>query len=163
MAAYLTQGYANHLAREEAWSRLEEIRGGVEQQFGGTVSFLKGLTHRLQDPHGVEMALSAQVTGICEDYGMAVEEALCVRNGRGRLTVHILARNEGLPEGRWHARLEQACGCALAPPTATAWGDKLRVTLSEPPRYRVEQGIAQHTCAGEALCGDTVQVSAWYR
>ena len=37
-------------------------------------------------------------------------------------------------------------------------GESVRVTLTEPPRYEVESGIAQHTCHGEALCGDTARV-----
>lgn len=158
LATHLTRGYGEYLAREAAWSRLREIQQAVEHQFSGTGALLEGLAKRLRDPNSVDMALSERVTAVCEDYGLAVEEALCTRDKRGRLTVHLLTREETLPEGRWHRRLEEACGYTLTPPTVAVWGDSMRVTLTEPPRYRVEQAVAQRTCTGETLCGDTAQL-----
>ena len=159
LAAHLTRGYRDYLVREDAWHRLYEIRQAVEHQFDGTAALLGGLTRQLQDPHGVDLTLSAQVLGVCEDYGMAVEEALCTRDGRGRLTVSLLVEEDTLPEGKWHRRLERACGCDLSAPTVAAWGERVRVTLTEPPQYVVEQGVAQRPCTGETLCGDTVQTA----
>ncbi|MBQ7088510.1 MAG: SpoIIE family protein phosphatase [Clostridia bacterium] len=157
LAHYLTDAYAQYVAREEAWSRLHEIRQAVERQFCGTGALLSGLSARLQDPHGVDVDLSERILELCEDYGMAVEEALCTRDLRGRLTVHLLTRDEALPEGKWRRRMEKLCGCALTAPAVAGWGNRIRVTLTEPPRYVVEQGIAHHICRGETLCGDTVQ------
>ena len=157
LARHLTQGYARTVAREEAWCRLDEIRQAVERQFSGTGALLSGLSRRLQDPHAVDMEVSRRVTEVCEDYGLAVEEALATRDAHGRLTVHLLTQEEDLPEGNWHRRMERACGCALTPPAVAGWGERLRVTLTEPPRYEVEWGVAQHICTGETLCGDTVQ------
>lgn len=158
LAAHLTRGYGEYLAREEAWSRLREIRQAVEHQLGGTGALLEGLAKRLQNGGGVDMPLSEQVTAVCEDYGLVVEEALCTRDERGRLTVNLLTREETLPAGKWHRRLEKVCGCTLTAPTIAVWGDSVRISLTEPPRYRVEQAVAQRTCAGETLCGDTAQV-----
>ena len=158
LASHLTRGYGEYLAREAAWHRLEEIRQAVEHQLSGTGQLLGGLARRWQDPNGVDMALSERVTEVCEDHGLTVEEAVCTRDERGRLTVCLLTREDTLPEGRWHRRLEQACGCALTPPAVAAWGDRVRITLAEPTRYRVERAVAQRTCTGETLCGDTVQV-----
>ena len=157
LARHITAAYGQYVAREAAWCRLTEIQQAVERQFSGTGALLSGLAGRLQDPHGVDMALSQQVLDLCEDYGMAVEEALCTRDSRGRLTVCLLTCDEGLPEGKWHKRLEKICGCALTPPTVTGWGEQVRVTLTEPPKYAVEMGIACRICPDETLCGDTVQ------
>ncbi len=160
LAHHLTQGYGAYLAREEAWSRLRDVQQAVEHQLSSTSDLLKGLTARLQDPHGVDVELSDRVLRVCEDYGMVVKEALCTRDERGRLTVSILTNENALPEGKWHPRLVQACGCDLTHPTVTAWGESVRVTLTEPPRYAVERGVAQRTCTGESLCGDTVQTAS---
>lgn len=159
LADHLTRGYRDYLVREDAWRRLAEVRQAVEHQFDGTAALLEGLTKQLQDPHGVDLPLSAQVLGVCEDYGMPVEEALCTRDPHGRLTVSLLVGDDTLPEGKWRKRLEQVCGCALGDPAVAVWGERTRVTLTEPPRYRVERGVAQRTCAGETLCGDTVQTA----
>lgn len=159
LADHLNQGYVAYIAREEAWNRLRDIRQAVEQQLSSTSDLLAGLSQRLQDPHGVDVELSDRVYRVCEDHGMAVKEALCTRDERGRLTVHILTNEEDIPGGKWHQRLVQACGCALTAPATAAWGDSVRVTLTEPPRYAIERGIARHTCGGESLCGDTVQTA----
>lgn len=158
-AEHLTSGYAAYLAREEAWSRLQDIRQAVEHQFDGTSALLCGLARELQDPHGVDMELSDRVLGVCDEYGMAVTEALCARDERGRLTVSILTDEEDLPEGKWHQKLEQVCGCDLTAPTTATWGESIRITLTEPPRYAVERGVAQHACTGETLCGDAVHTA----
>ena len=159
LATHLTRGYGEYLAQEAAWSRLQEIRQAVEHQLGGTGALLSGMAKRLQDPNGVDMLLSERVTEVCADYGLEVEEALCTRDARGRLSVYLLTRDDALPEGRWHRRLEAVCGCTLTAPTVAVWGSSVRVTLTEPPRYRVEHAVAQRTCTGETLCGDTVQVN----
>ena len=159
LARHLTQEYRAHLAREEAWSRLQDVRQAVEQQLCSTSDLLGGLAQRLQDPHCVDVELSDRVFRLCEDYGMDVEEALCTRDEHGRLTVTILTYESGLPEGKWQEKMEKTCGCRLTAPTIATWGEDTRITLTEPPRYRVEWGVAQHTCAGERLCGDTVQTA----
>lgn len=159
LADYLNQGYVAYVAREEAWNRLRDIQQAMEYQLGGTSDLLAGLARRMQDPHAVDVELSDRVYRVCEDYGMAIKEALCTRDERGRLTVHILTGEADLPEGKWHQRLVQACGCDLTSPATAAWRDSIRVTLTEPPRYAIERGIAQHTCVGESLCGDTVQTA----
>ena len=159
LAEHLTHGYAAHLAREAAWSRLSDLRQAVEHQFDGTSTLLGSLSRQLQSPHGVDVELSDRVMEVCDEYGMVAEEALCVRDERGRLTVSILTDEEDLPEGRWHRKLEQTCGCDLTAPATAAWGERIRVTLTEPPRYTVERGIAQHTCTGETLCGDAVHTA----
>lgn len=159
LARHLTQEYHAHLAREEAWSRLQDVRQAVEQQLGSTADLLGGLARRLQDPHCVDVELSDRAFRLCEDYGMDVEEALCTRDEHGRLTVTILTCDGELPEGRWQEKLEKICGCRLTAPAVATWGEDSRITLTEPPRYAVEWGAAQRTCTGESLCGDTVQTA----
>ena len=159
LADHLSQSYVAYMAREEAWNRLQDVQQAVEHQLSGTAALLEGLAKQLQDPHGVDAELSDRVLRVCEDYGMAVKETLCTRDGRGRLTVSILTADKDLPHGKWHAKLVQACGCNLTQPAVTARGENTRATLTEPPRYTVERGFSQHTCAGESLCGDAVQTA----
>lgn len=159
MAEYLTQGYAQFIAREGAWRRLEEIQQAVEGQFAGAGTLLRGLASRLEDRHQVDIELSGRVLTVCEDYGMTVQDALCTRDNAGRLTVDILTTAGGIPPGkRWHRQMEQVCGRGFAPATEAEWGNQVRVTLTEPPRYRVETGLAQRRCGQEKLCGDTARI-----
>lgn len=159
LTAYLTHGYEQVVAREGAWRRLEEIQQAVEGQFAGTGTLLRGLAAQLEDRHQVDIELSGRVLTVCEDYGMTVQDALCTRDTAGRLTVDILTTAGGIPPGRrWHRQMEQVCGRGFAPATEAEWGKQVRITLTEPPRYRVETGLAQRHCGQEKLCGDTARI-----
>lgn len=161
LAEYINRGYEQHLARESAWRRLQEIQQAVEDQFSATGALLRGLAARLEDPSQVDIELSGRVLSVCEDFGLPVVDALCTRDGGNRLTVDILARDTGLPlSGRWLRQMETVCGRRFGPPATAGWGEQLRITLAEPPRYRVESGLSQLRCASEKLCGDTAQVDA---
>lgn len=158
LAAQVTKTFGEYVASESAWHRLQEIQQAVEGQFAGTGSLLKGLAARLEDRTAVDMELSARVLAVCEDHGLTVQEALCTRDLGNRLTVDILTGDATIPtRGRWLTRVEQVCGRCFGPPSQSDWGEQTRVTLTEPPRYRVEMGLSQHRSPGESLCGDAVQ------
>ena len=158
LAEHITGEYRRYVTREGAYHRLREIQQAVEGQITGTGDLLEGMARRLEDPRLVDVELSARVLAVCRDYGMMVRDALCTRDGGGRLTVDILAEDTDSPAGRWHSQMEQTCGCTLTAPVRLDWGDRVRITLTEPPRYRVESAVAQHRCDGERLCGDSVRI-----
>ncbi len=156
---YINRAYGQLVAQESAWHRLQELQQAVEGQFVGTAALLRGLAGRLEDPDRVDVELSGQVLSVCEDYGIPVLEALCTRDGGNRLTVEMLTREAVLPTGgRWLRQIEAVCGRTFSPPTTAVWGQQVRLTLTEPPRYKVEVGLSQLRCGEEKLCGDTAQV-----
>ncbi len=159
LSEHIHSEYRRYITQEGAYHRLREIRQAVEGQMAGTGELLDGMARRLEDPRLVDVELSARVLAVCEDYGMTVLDALCTRDAGGRLTVDILAEDTA-PTGRWHRQMEQMCGCAFSPPVTTDWGSQVRVTLTEPPRYRVESAVAQHRCDGERLCGDCARTES---
>ena len=160
LTEHITRGYEQHIAREGAWQRLQELQQAVEDQFSGTGELLHSLATRLEDPRQVDIDLSGQVLTVCEDFGMRVRDALCTRDEGNRLTVDILTAPGSEPPtaGRWLRQMEQVCGRSFSPPTVAEWGKQLRVTLTEPPRFRVEWGISQISSETEKLCGDTADV-----
>ena len=159
LAEEVTRSYEQYLAREGAWSRLAEIQQAVDGQFTGTGALLRGLAAQLEDRSQVDMELSGRILTVCEDYGMVVQDALCTRDRGNRLTVDILTQEGSAPAGgKWLRQMEQVCGRRFAPPTEAYWGNHLRITLTEPPRYRVETGVFSHRCRRERLCGDTTQI-----
>lgn len=159
LSEHIRGEYRRYITQEGAYHRLREIQQAVEGQMVGTGELLDGMARRLEDPRLVDAELSARVLAVCEDYGMTVLDALCTRDAGGRLTVDILAEDTA-PTGRWHRQMEQMCGCAFAPPVTAEWGSRVRVTLTEPPRYRVESAVAQHRCDGERLCGDCARTES---
>lgn len=160
LTGYLNQGYQQWVAQESAWTRLREIQQAVELQFSGTGELLRGLSDRMGDPQQVDVELSGQVVTLCEDYGLTVLDALCTRDAGNHLTVDILTEDGATPVGtRWFRQVEQLCDRTFAPPIEAVWGNRVRITLAEPPRYRVEWGQAQIGCATEKLCGDSLQVN----
>lgn len=160
LTEYLNRGYQQWVAQQSAWARLQEIQQAVELQFSGTGELLRGLSQKMGDPQQVDVELSGQVATLCQDYGLTVLDALCTRGAGNRLTVDILAEDGVTPVGAgWLRQLEQLCDRTFAPPIEAAWGSRVRITLTEPPRYRVEWGQAQSGCATENLCGDSLQVN----
>lgn len=158
VAAYLTRGYADMVAQESAWRRLEELQDSLRHQFGAMGALLTDLATDLQRPGQVDVELSGRVLAVCRDYGMPVRDALCSRRQGNRLTVEILMGNIGVPlnGGRWLKEIQEVCDRNFAPPATVECGRDVRVTLTEVPRYAVEIGIAQRCCDGEKLCGDAV-------
>jgi stage II sporulation protein E len=152
----LSRDYERYITRESAWRRLGEIQHSVNDQFSGMAALLGSMAQDLTDPSQVDVELSGRVAAVCADHGMPVRQALCTRSRGNLLTVHILAEDVGitLSGGRWLRDMRAACACHFAPPVADPCGNEVRITLSEPPRYTVEWGIAQRLCDGEKLCGD---------
>lgn len=160
LAAYLDRSYALCLTRRTAWQRLRDIQSSVNSQFGGMSSLLSAMAAAVEDPRQIDTELSARVMTVCEDFGMPVQDAVCARSGGNRLTVDIVAGDAGvrLDRGRWLQEIREACGRDFAPPTAVPSGKLLHITLTEQPRYTVEQGLAQLCCGEEKLCGDAADV-----
>ena len=152
----LSRDYDRYLVRESAWRRLGEIQHSVNDQFSGMAGLLDSMAQDMSDPQQVDVELSGRVAAVCADHGMPVRHALCTRGRSNRLTVEILAEDVGvrLSGGRWLRDIQAACACTFAPPTAEPCGSEVRITLTEPPRYTVEIGLAQRCCDGEKLCGD---------
>ena len=153
---YINRGYERYIVRENAWRRLGEIQQSVNDQFGGMAGLLDSLVEELSDPRQVDIELSGRVAAVCADHGMPVRQALCTRARNNRLTVDVLAEDVGIriSGSRWFKDIGEACACTFAPPTVTDCGEDIRITLTEPSRYKVEIGLAQHCCDGEKLCGD---------
>lgn len=156
LAEHISRGYEQHLVREAAWRRLGEIQHSVNDQFSGMASLLGSMAEDMNDPRQVDIDLSSRVAAVCADHGMPVRQALCTRGRSNRLSVDVLAQDVGirLEGGRWLRDIEAACGCTFAAPTAAPCGEDIRILLTEPSRYTVEIGLAQHCCDGEKLCGD---------
>ncbi|MBQ1950800.1 MAG: SpoIIE family protein phosphatase [Clostridia bacterium] len=158
---YINHAYHHSIAQKSAWNRLQEIQSAVQEQFRGTGYLLQDMAGYLNDPQQVDIELSARVLTVCRDFGMPIQDALCTRTGGNRLTVDILTQDDvgvSLKQGRWLREIHRVCDRDFAPPTTGEWGDFLRITLRERPRYTVEIGITQRPCTGEKLCGDAVNV-----
>lgn len=119
---------------------------------------LRGLAEEMENADPADADLSHRVAALCGDYGIEVADALCLRDKDGRLTVDILAAPGSAPGPRWRRQMESLCGRTFAPPIVAGWRHHRRITLTEPPRYRVESGLCRLCCEGERLCGDAVQV-----
>ncbi len=159
LVEYINHSYEQYVAREGAWQRLRELQDAVQSQFAGTGILLREMADDLADPRQVDMELSGRVLAVCQDFGMPVRDALCVRSHKGQLTVDILTTEAGVQpeEGRWLRQMRTVCGRDFPSPTISRFGGHVRLTLCEPPRYRLETAVAQRLCDGEKLCGDAVE------
>ena len=156
LAGEITQRYTRYLQQAAAWQRLGELRNVLQNQWGATGDLLTALSQQLGSPDRADTVLAARVQAVCTDYGMPVKAVLCTRDAGNRLTVEIAAADVGVRTegGRFVRDLQRACDRTFAPATVVGDGADVRITFTEPPRYRVEVGLAQRCCDGERLCGD---------
>ncbi len=159
LAAYINHSYERYTVQEEAWQRLQELRGALYSQWSGAGGLLTALAADLDDRTQIDTDLSTRIASLCADYGMPVREALCMRHRNNRLTVEIVAADVGvrLDGGRWLREMQSICARTFAPPVTQEMGEDVRITLTERARYAVEYGVTQRCCDGERLCGDAVE------
>ena len=156
LADYINRSYERYAMQEEAWQRLQELRGALYNQWSGVGDLLTTLAEDLDDRTQIDTDLSARIAALCADHGMPVQEALCLRRRNNRLTVEIVAADVGvrLDGGRWLREMQAICARTFSPPVTQEMGADVRITLTERARYGVEYGVAQRCCDGERLCGD---------
>ena len=165
----INAGYVEYAVREGAWRRLSEIRAVVTDQFSGMSELLDELAEDFSQAERVDTEAAARVTAVCEEYGLSVQDAVCILGKGGRMTVEILASDAGvrLNQKRWLAALSDACGRELDRPVVTRLGDAVKIALAERPQFQVTMGTAQLHCTGERLCGDAFETftdgaGRWY-
>ncbi len=153
------KGYQLYLQRESAWQRLSEIRAVITDQFSGMGDMLAELGDKFAHDRRVDVEAAGRVVSLCEDFGMPVEEAVCLLDSRDRLTVEILAEDVGvcLDGGRWFREMETCCGREFDKPAVLEMHGMVKITMTERPRFRAEIGVAQHTCVGEKMSGDVCE------
>ena len=155
----VNMGYREHLVREGAWRRLAEIRTVATGQFGNMSEMLEEMARDFSVEDKLDPDAAVRVTGICEEHGLTVQDVVCSVSAGNRMTVDILASDQGarIKERVWREEIGEACGRDFDHPTVTRVGDSVRISLNELPVYQVAMGSAQLTCSGEKLCGDAVE------
>lgn len=159
IVAYVNDGYRLLTERENAWSRLREVRAVIGEQFSDMGDVLCELGENFGIKQRVDPETAGRVVSLCEDYGMPVEEAVCFLDRRERITLEILTEDVGvcIDGGKWFEELQTVCGREFDHPTTVQLGNSVKITFTERPLYRVQVGIAQSIAGGEKLSGDTVE------
>lgn len=155
----INAGYIEYAVREGAWRRLTEIRSVVTDQFSGMSEMLGELAADFSKAEQVDAEAAARVISICEEFGLKVEDAVCLIGRRGRMTVEVLASDVGVKLNRekWQAAVADACGREFDHPVVTRLGESVKIALAEKTKYAVLVGSAQLQCRGERLCGDAYE------
>ncbi len=159
VAQEINREYERFLEREGAWGRLGEVRGMLSAQFADMGDLLAEIGERFAREQRVDTDTAGRVVALCEDFGMPVEEAVCLLDRDDRLTVEILTEDVGVcvDGGRWFREMEITCGREFDKPAVLELQGMFKITLNERPQYRVTVGVAQHTCEGEKLIGDVCE------
>ncbi len=159
VVAQLNRDYRLHLQRETAWNRLSEIRAVITDQFSDMGEVLGQLGRQLTKDQRVDTGVAGRVISLCEDFGMPVEEAVCILDANDRMTVEILAEDVGVctDGGKWFREMQVCCGREFDKPTTLRLQGVVKVTLNERPQYRLDIGVTQSTSAGEKLSGDVCE------
>ena len=117
----INAGYIEYAVREGAWRRLAEIRAVVTDQFEGMSELLDELSEDFSRAERVDTEAAARVIAVCEEFGLMVQDAVCLLGRGDRMTVEILASDAGvrLNQKKWEAALSDACGREQDHPVVT--------------------------------------------
>ncbi len=165
----INSGYHEYAVREGAWRRLSEIRSVVTDQFQGMSEMLDELAQDFSKTEQVDTDAASRVIDVCSEFGMAVQDAVCLLGKGGRMTVEILASDSGAKFNKlqWQNAIQDAVGRELDNPVITRIGDSVKITMTEKPILTVKYCTAQLQCAGQKLCGDAFEIftdgfGKWY-
>lgn len=165
----INAAYVEYAVREGAWRRLSEIRAVVTDQFAGMSDMLDELSQDFAKTEQVDSEAATRVIHVCEEFGLSVQDAVCLLGRSGRMTVEILASDAGVKLNRekWEAAISDACGREFDHPVVTRLGNSVKIAMTEKPQFTVNMSSIQLHCKGERLCGDAFETftdgtGRWY-
>ena len=148
--------YAQFAARIREQGKNDMLRGVLTEEFGGLAAFLRELGREFSGAVRVAPG-SESVRAALADTGLNVQQAVCLVDGKGHMSVEadilkkgktVVSRNE-LLKG-----LAEACGREFEGPTLSGGEATLTLGFSEKPAFSAAFGRAFIPKSGEQLCGD---------
>ena len=155
----INTGYPEHLVRQSAFGRLQELRGILTDQFTNTAQILREFSEQFSVPVWENTEIEDHLRTQLEKENILFSSVTCRICKGGRMEVEIsmnavfaLDEIQDLCEdiGRW-------CDRTLSVVSIQETGEMTHLVLSEGISFRVSVGAAQSRCKGEKLCGDAYE------
>lgn len=159
LTARINAGYREHLVRESAFRRLNELRCVVTDQFSATAKMLEEFADTLSQPEWIDTETAQRIREMLEKQQIRTRQVVCRINDRSRMEVEILLDGKYQTQKReaFCRRIGELCGRSFSLPVIDYADRVTRIAFTERHSFRVTVGTAQLRCAGEQLCGDAYE------
>ncbi len=157
MKETLEKEYGDFLAKRAAQKRIDEVRSVVCDQFEGMSSMLSEMAVDFEKARRYDIATAKLISSRIKEIGIIATDISCSVDKYSRMTVEIrtgvmkqlINRTELLKS------VSSICGRDFDPPTVVTNDRGNLITLSEKAVFAIDYGIAQHSCRGAKICGDS--------
>ena len=159
LTARINTGYREHLVRESAFRRLNELRSVVTDQFSATAQLLAEFSETLSHPEWIDTETALRIREMLEKQQIRILQVVCRINERSRMEVEILLDGKYQTQNReaFCRRVGEVCGRSFSLPIIDYADRVTRIAFTERHAFRAVVGTAQLRCDGEQLCGDAYE------
>lgn len=159
LSARINAAYREHLVRESAFRRLNELRRVVTDQFSATAQMLEEFSESFCRPEWTDTDTADRIREALEKQNVNVQQVVCHINERGRMQVEVLLNGNYQTQNResFCRRIGELCGRSFSLPVIDYADRVTRIAFTERHAFRVVVGAAQLRKDGEQLCGDAYE------
>ena len=158
LAESINRNYREYLMKESAQRKLQQVQGVVTEQFSTTGKLLRDMAQEILRQENYDTAAEKRICEILHNRAVIPLEVSCRITKEGRVLTEIevmrIDRHK-LTKTAVLRGISAAVGRPLCYPAIELFEEKCRFRFKEKPVYRMVSGVAQHTCAGSSLCGDS--------
>ena len=153
----LEKEYGDYLSKQAARRRIDEVRSVVCDQFEGMAAMLNEMAIDFAKSRRYDTQTARLIGTRLKELGIIATDISCSIDKHSRMTVEIrtgvmkqiINRTELLKS------VSSICGRDFDPPTVITNERGNLISFSEKAVYSIDYGIAQHSCRGAKICGDS--------
>lgn len=156
----LNQGYREYLIRQNAFRRLQELRGVITDQFANIAQILREFSGRYTIVCNEDEETTKLIRRELKRDELQVQSLCCKTYDNDRMEIDLELKEILTPDeakllcddiGHW-------CGRSLSLVAVEGIGEITNLHLAEGIRFCISLGVSQIQCKGEKLCGDVFEL-----
>ncbi len=150
--------YDEQLYRSSADRKITEMREMMADQLKGLSGLLADLCINVNKNEKYNGELSQKVTEVISKMGINIDEACCIFDSTGRISISVYTLSEiNMNDNqldKLSEKLSLAVGKKLERPQITTYDNTTVMLFREKTEFKMKIGAAQHTYKDGKLCGD---------
>ncbi len=153
----LKKEYGDYLSKQAAQRRIDEVRGVVCDQFEGMSDMLAEMAVDFEKSRRYDIETARLISSRIREMGIIPTDIACSVDKYSRMTVEIRTgiMRQLINRSELTKAVASICGREFDPPTVISNDKGNLVILSEKAVFAIDYGIAQHSCRGAKICGDS--------
>ena len=159
-AEAVNTNYSDYLAKITAESRVEEIRGVVEEHFNGISNMLNDLAGEFKYEQKLDEKATANVITTLRNMNINVIDCAASIDKYERLSVDCkvkLQKDTILNKKDIMKKLSIVCDRDFDVPCITKTEKEAFISITEKAIFYVDMGISQHSANENSMCGDSYE------